>query len=310
MASIVTKKIKEKDYLYLVESVREGSKVKQKTVKYIGRKRPVSKEEFECMEYSRKEKDWVLNEFKDELSYQDHNEMKVSSDKNKESLVSLDEVSKEKMKEKFLSTFISNSSAIEGSTLTVNETFNYLFEDVVPEGHSKKELFMVSNILDAWNYMEKRCDKLPTKEDLCVLHKIVNKGIESDSTLGQYKKVQNYIGEVYTTSYLFVDNKMDQLLEWIKHSNSKINNFETAFQSHAQFEIIHPFVDGNGRVGRLLLNWLLMYKNLSPLAIHFNKRREYISALENSRRGKVEAICLFMRDEYLEMYEFKEFILI
>lgn len=304
MVNIVTKKIDGKEYIYLVESVRKDKKVKQKTIKYIGPKRPVPKAEFECMEFSYKNKDWMLNESKDTLSYQDHTKMQKASDSYKKYLKNLDKVTREKEREKFLSIFISNSNAIEGSTLNEQETFNLLFKDITPKGHTKKEIFMASNLNDAWAYLEKNYKKLPKEEDLCILHKLVNYGVESKETLGQYKKVQNYIGDIHTSSHLFVKEKMEKLTRWIKAGYKKINDFEVAFQSHAQFEIIHPFVDGNGRVGRLLLNWLLMYKGLMPLAIKENKRQDYISALNTFRRGEIKAICKFCSEEYLEQYKF------
>jgi len=304
MVSIVTKQIKGNEYLYLVDSIRKKEKVIQKTIKYIGRKRPVPKEEFECMKSSYKKEDWVLNNFNDDLSYKDHESMKKASDSYKTYLRGLDKVSKEKEREKFLSAFISNSNAIEGSTLTAKDTFNYLFKDTVPEGHNKKELHMASNLLDAWKYVEKNHKKIPKHDDLFALHGFVNRGIESDETLGKYKKVQNYIGDIHTSSYLFTEERMDEFLKWIKKAFRNVNDFEIAFQSHAQFEIVHPFVDGNGRIGRLLLNWILMYKGHSPLAINVKNRSDYISALNNARRGKIEAICRFCMKEYLKQYSF------
>ena len=68
MVSIVTKKIKNNQYLYLVDSVRKGDRIIQKAIKYIGRKRPVPNEEFECMKLSYSKNDWVLDIFKDNLS--------------------------------------------------------------------------------------------------------------------------------------------------------------------------------------------------------------------------------------------------
>ena len=109
---------------------------------------------------------------------------------------------------------------------------------------------------------------------------------------------------MHTTSFLFVSERIDELLNWIKKALKKINEFEVAFQSHAQFEIIHPFVDGNGRVGRLILNWILLYKKLMPLAISYQNRSQYLSALENSRRGKIEAISQFCFQEYINQYSF------
>ena len=304
MVSVVTKKIKGNEYLYLVDSIRKKNKVIQKTIKYIGRKRPIPKEEFECMKISYEGSDWVLREFKDELSYQDHERMKKQSDLYKKYIEGLDKISQEKEKEKFLSIFISNSNAIEGSTMSIKDTFNYLFNDIVPTGHTKRELYMASNMINAWNYLEKNQKKFPGKNDLFKLHEFVNKDIESDETLGKYKKSQNYIGDVYTTSYLFTEERMNSLILWIKKSFRKINDFEVAFQSHAQFEIIHPFIDGNGRVGRLFLNWLLMYKGINPLAVHSSKRGNYISALNTVRRGKIRAICKFFFEEYIEQYNF------
>src|SRR3989338_2165861 len=304
MVSITIKKIKGKEYLYLVESIRKGDNVTQKTVKYIGRKRPVLNEELECMKLSYYNNDWILTEFRDELPYTEHHKMKIASGNYKKYLNSLDSMSREKEKQKLLSNFIASSNAIEGSTLTPKETYDFLFNDLVPKDHSKKEFFMAQNLLSAWEYVEANCSRFPTHNDLFELHKRVNLNIETEKTLGKYKTVQNYIGDVYTSSFLFAQEKMDKLLQWIKAASSKIDDFEAAFQSHAQFEIIHPFVDGNGRVGRLLLNWLLMMNGVMPLAIRSKMRNEYISALNNARNGKFEAISKFCSEEYLEQYKF------
>lgn len=304
MVLITSKKISGNEYLYLVESVRKGDKVIQKTIKYIGKKRPIREEEFECMKFSYENKDWVLNEFIDTLSYQDYYQMREASRKYKEHISSLDIISREKEREIFVSKLIANTNAIEGSTMTQEETFRHLFEDKTPKGHSKKEIHMAENLLKAWNYVEKNFKRFPKKEDILELHKIVNYDIEEDFTLGKYKRVQNYVGGMYTSSYLFVDEKMNQLFKWIKKAYQNIDDFEVAFQSHAQFEIIHPFVDGNGRVGRLIINWLLMYKELSPLIIRNSLREEYISALQIARRGELSKISRFCFNEYMNNYKF------
>ncbi len=302
MPSIVTKRIHGKEYLYLVESMRVDDKIVQKTLKYVGKKRPIRKEEFECMKYSANRQDWVLNGFHEMLSYQDHAAMKKASETNEKYLKDLDQISREKEKEKFLSKFISNSNAIEGSTLTPKETHDYLFSDAVPKGHTKKELFMASNLLNAWEYMEKRAQQFLSEEDLKELHRQVNLGIESNETLGNYKHVQNYVGDVYTTSYLYVEERIKELLLWILKAFKEIDDFEVIFQSHAQFEIIHPFIDGNGRVGRLLMNWLLLHKGYSPIAIEIKKRTDYISAINNAQKGALKAICVFCYNEYADQY--------
>lgn len=304
MVNIVTKKIKGQDYLYLVESIRQGENVRQKTVKYIGPKRPISKEEFTCMQLSYEEKDWILLRYEEQLPYTHHHQMKKASQDYLQHFHSLDSFSQEKERERFLSQFIASSNAIEGSTMTAKDTYNFLFQDIVPSGHTKKELHMALNLLKAWKYVEEHHTKMPTKEDLCALHELVNLDIEAEETLGKYKAVQNYIGEVYTSSYLFVEDKMKRLLRWIKKAYTSMDDFEVAFQSHAQFELIHPFVDGNGRVGRLYLNWLLLKKKYAPLAIRSIHREQYLIALENAQRGNLKAISQFCYEEYMQQYQF------
>ena len=83
-------------------------------------------------------------------------------------------------------------------------------------------LFMASNLFEAWGYIEKNSYHLPTKENLCELHKRVNKGIEEEMTLGKYKTVQNYIGNIHTSSYLFIEERMQELLDWIKKAFQKM----------------------------------------------------------------------------------------
>ncbi len=92
MVSIVTKKIKGIEYLYLVESLRKDKKIIQKTIKYIGKKRPIPKEEFESMNLSYKNEAWILKEFKDLLSYQNHEEMEKLSEYQFEHIKGLDDV--------------------------------------------------------------------------------------------------------------------------------------------------------------------------------------------------------------------------
>src|SRR3989338_4229685 len=130
MVSIVSKRINGKEYLYLVESLRTGDKIQQKTIKYLGPKRPISKAEFTCMELSYQEKDWILQKYEETLPYTHHHQMKIASQSYLKHVHALDSMSQEKEQERFLSQFIASSNAIEGSTMTAKDTFNFLFQDI------------------------------------------------------------------------------------------------------------------------------------------------------------------------------------
>jgi len=116
---------------------------------------------------------------------------------------------------------------LSADKLTINAT-------KVEADRKKKELFMATNLYNAWIFLEKNCHRHPTHHDMHELHKRVNRDVETEETLGRYKTVQNYIGDVYTTAYMYTQEKMHKLLRWIRSAYKNINDFEVAFQSPPQ----------------------------------------------------------------------------
>ena len=189
-----------------------------------------------------------------------------------------------KLENNLKTNFIYNSNAIEGSTLTLKETDIILQYGVTLKGKSLKEHEEVKGQEYALNFLK---EVIKTNESLSLrlireFHALVlNDDIENR---GKFKKSNNEIlgARFETTPYYLVEEKLTELIE--KFNSSENNDLiMKAACFHADFEKIHPFIDGNGRTGRLLLNLELM-KNGYPITVIRNEdREEYYTALETAQ---------------------------
>ena len=189
-----------------------------------------------------------------------------------------------KLESNLKTNFIYNSNAIEGNTLTLKETDIILRYGVTVKGKSLKEHEEVKGQEYALNFLK---EVIKTNESLSlrVIRKfhalVLNDDIENR---GKFKKSNNEIlgAGFETTPYYLVEEKLTELIE--KFNSSENNDLIMKVACfHADFEKIHPFIDGNGRTGRLLLNLELM-KNGYPITVIRNEDRdEYYTALETAQ---------------------------
>ena len=189
-----------------------------------------------------------------------------------------------KLESNLKTNFIYNSNAIEGSTLTLKETDIILQYGVTVKGKSLKEHEEVKGQEYALNFLK---EVIKTNESLSLrlireFHALVlNDDIENR---GKFKESNNEIlgAGFETTPYYLVEEKLTELIE--KFNSSENNDLIMKVACfHADFEKIHPFIDGNGRTGRLLLNLELM-KNGYPITVIRNEDRdEYYTALETAQ---------------------------
>jgi len=271
--------IKEKagnKYYYRVKSIREGKKVKKERI-YLGVN--LNKEELKIKEKTA-DKELVVFEnifSKEELKFLE----KIKGKFSKEPKATL-----ENRYESFVSLFTYDSTTIEGNTLTLQETTRLLFEGVTPN-KPLREIYEVLNHKKAFDYVLGYKGDI-SKEFICDLHKLVVANTlrqELISQTGRYRKVQVYIRGVrwFPPKPFEVSQKMASLLAWYTKNKSKIHPLILASYFHTEFEKIHPFVDGNGRVGRLLINFIL-HKNKYPMINIPNKiRHKYYDALERAQ---------------------------
>ncbi len=174
-----------------------------------------------------------------------------------------------------------HSNAIEGNTLTLRET-KVVLEGITVGGKSIREHFEATNHRDAILYVEEIVTKNEELSEWLIknIHSLVLKGID-EGEAGRYRRENVVIAGASTTppSFLHLPEKMASLLDWYKGA-SAMHPITRAAVLHARFEDIHPFIDGNGRTGRLLMNLELMKAGYAPAVIRKEDRLAYYDALD------------------------------
>jgi len=265
-----------KKYYYRVLNTRKGNKFKKKRV-YLGvgleKKEIRDKEEDADKELS------ILSSLLTgkEIEVLD----KIKGEFQKEPKANL-----ENRYESFISLFTYDSTAIEGNTLSLEETSFLLFEKIVPKSKSLREINETLNHKKAFDNMLSHKEDL-TKEFVCQLHKLVVENTlreDLDGQIGCYRNVPVFIRgrDWMPPKPEEVSKEMKSLFSWYSKNKEKIHPLIVASYFHVAFETIHPFVDGNGRVGRLLMNFIL-HKNKYPMInIPSKTKFDYYEALHKA----------------------------
>ena len=192
------------------------------------------------------------------------------------------------LEEWFLIELTYTSNALEGNTLTRKETAAVVEKGLTVGGKTLVEHLEATNHAKALKDVV-RLSQAHTSElrgvDVLQLHETVLHGID-DLNAGQYRRIPVRISgsPVILPNPMKVPDLMDAFIEWIVTS-SKIHPVELAAEVHYQLVTIHPFVDGNGRTARLLMNLILMQNGYPPAIIRTRDRLKYIGGLEKAQLG-------------------------
>lgn len=185
------------------------------------------------------------------------------------------------LREKLLLEWTYNSNAIEGNTLTLRET-KVVLEGITVGGKSFVEHCEAINHNEAIRYVE---DLVMNQEPLSEwqiksIQGLILKGID-DNEAGRYRRENVFISGASTTppDFLHLDQAMNGLISWYEASTS-LHPVARIAELHTRFVEIHPFVDGNGRTGRLLMNLELMKAGYPPGVIRKEDRLDYYNALD------------------------------
>ena len=179
--------------------------------------------------------------------------------------------------------FTHDTQKIEGSTLTEKETFDLLRFSLTP--HSKPESDMTEAKLHHQTYL-KMLKKLPALTERTILswHKEMF-GSTKPELAGRLRTYSVHVTNSKSRfpHWKFVPKFLREFLAWYKKSEKKTEPVELAALTHFRFASIHPFGDGNGRISRLLTNYVLIKNNCPPLNIRFADRHGYYRALEKGQ---------------------------
>jgi Fic family protein len=168
-----------------------------------------------------------------------------------------------------------NSNAIENSTLTLKETERILLEQEVARKVTVRELFEAKNLAQVTEYLRARESMTINIEGLLLLHKMLIGRID-DSIAGRLRGPFEYvrIGTHIAPAPERVERLLNEL--FVDYSGALDTYFlERIARFHLQFEWIHPFNDGNGRIGRLLINFQLSQLGLPPIILRNKGKHDY-----------------------------------
>lgn len=174
-----------------------------------------------------------------------------------------------------------NSNAIENSTLTLEETEKILLQIDLDRFISERELFEARNLGRVVSYIDKRAKEQELNfEVILSLHKMLISNIRDD-VAGRFRKDNEF---VRVANHIAPNPKEieDRLAKMLSEYNSASheNIIKRIARLHLTFEYIHPFVDGNGRIGRVLNNYLLIREGFVPINIKFIDRKKYYEAFK------------------------------
>ena len=180
-----------------------------------------------------------------------------------------------------------NSNAIENSTLTLEETERILLEQMLSRNVSVREVFEAKNLARVMEYKRTRVKDSELNNDLLLrLHQMLIGGID-DAIAGRFRRQGEYVrvGTHIAPAPERVERMMDNIL--IEYSSDLGSYFlDKIARFHLDFETIHPFCDGNGRLGRVIINFQLLQLGLPRLIIRNSEKERYYRAFRDYENGK------------------------
>lgn len=169
-----------------------------------------------------------------------------------------------------------NSNAIENSTLTLAETERILLELEVARQVSSREIFEAKNLARVSEYIREKAKAIDVNKDIILfLHKMLITSIRDDiagrfRAVGEYVRVGSHIAPAPEHIELMIGQTIAE------YNNDHETYFiEKIAKFHLEFENTHPFNDGNGRIGRVLINWQLIRLGFSPIIIRNKEKSDY-----------------------------------
>ena len=174
-----------------------------------------------------------------------------------------------------------NSNAIENSTLSLEETEKILLQIDLDRFISEREIFETKNLARVVSYIDKRAKEQELNSDLILLlHKMLMSNIR-DEIAGRFRKDDEYVrvGSHIAPPPKEINESLEKMFSEYNATNHE-NIIKRIARLHLAFEYLHPFNDGNGRIGRVMNNYLLIREGFVPINIKFIDRKKYYDAFK------------------------------
>lgn len=301
MVYVYKKPIGNKNYYYLRASEKKGKKLVTKDIAYLGSSIDEVKSNIEKLsKYKEKiRKSYkIINSFlesnhflekvkrlklkKDHLLGDKTEEVEACKLHYNNVFNTLDELTKKEILKNYIIEFAYNTASIEGNTINLEEARNLLNEGITPKDKTLREIYDLQNTEKVFfEFLDSRL-KDELKHELIV--EIHDKLVENiDKRIGYRTTDIRVIRSNFDASPgKYVKTDMELLLKWYNENKNKLHPLALALVFHHKFERIHPFMDGNGRTGRMIMNFILMNHNFPPTIIYKRTRKEYLEAMRDA----------------------------
>lgn len=190
-----------------------------------------------------------------------------------------------------------NSNAIEGNTLTLQETRLVLEQGITVKGRNLREHFEAKNHEKAILFVEELAKPRYSlcERDILKVHSLVVENIESEFA-GRFRNGQVRIlgANFIPPNFVKIPSLVKELVSYVNHNPDKLDSVELVAKFHHRFVWIHPFFDGNGRTARLLMNLILMKFGYPPAIILKNNHKQYYRSLNLANKGDYKAFVLLI----------------
>lgn len=291
MVSIGKKRVKGKTYYYLEHSYRENGKIQKESL-YLGSRIPKDIKEIKAK---------FLDDISKKTWQADIERIRKNYSQNRRKMP---KSIREKELNRFATSFTYDTQKIEGSTLTRRETADLLERGIAPKNKPMRDAQEAEAHRDLFLEILKSRKDLSLHDILEWHWKLFNK--TKPDIAGKLRKYQVGIGDskFMPPTPVEVYPMLTEFFHWYHKNKSKIHPVELAALVHLKFVTIHPFGDGNGRISRLIMNFVLNRKKYPMLDIPYVGRNSYYNALEKSQVKKEDRMFLqWFVKRYIKEYK-------
>ena len=329
MAYIYKKQVSGRTYYYLRTSKRVEGKVVAKDIAYLGSDPKAiekklddlpKKYQKEIRKAHRNIKKFLTSEYLLEkvkakkiknspyISRELLEKIEISKLHYQEYFLKEDELSKQEAYKQYLIDFAYNTTSLEGNTITLKEAERLLEEHLTPKDRTLREIYDLQNEERVFFALLKKKEKVSNKLIIWIHDQLLE---NIDKRIGyRTSDIRVFRARFKASPGKFVKADMNLLLDWYKQQKKKLHPFVLAAIFHQKLEKIHPFADGNGRTGRMLMNYMLMQAGYPPTNVQKKFRGDYLDTLQEGNAADLltietkhfKPIVEFLADETIANY--------